>query len=567
MNVNTNIVNKETTNKYAEMVLKTLKESLSLSLGPFGSTAILQGRQAGDDIMTKDGYSILKKIKFNDPIANTFLEMFRDASCELVEKVGDGSTTTIIAAYYIYESLKSVMDENNLRPRLILDKINNAVENIIYELNNIKKEIPSDDLTAIEKIANTSLNHNPEVSKLIREIYEEIGTEGFIKVKLGNTEKTYYTKTNGFQLENGYYDKIFINSDNAECVLKDTAVLLFDATVMKDEDINTIFDLIGGVNEACAKNKNNKYKSVLVIAPGYSDKFKNKLMLLNNKYVTAQVPFNYCIVQHSLNTEMNKEILFDLSMILGADIIKNSLDYKLDSANQEVFNYVGYCENITLTKKITTFVGKTEENTSKVEEIKSDIKNELKEMEDNHVLDYKRIYELNKRLAVINKNLVTLFVGGNSEQERKTNKHLIDDAVSACKSALQYGYVIGGNIAISLAVNNIFKKYESTSKLNYDIYKAISEAFINVYREVLDKSTLTDDEINEIIDKSIKEGTIFDLTSNSYTSTEVINSVRTEIEILKNVISIISLILTSNQFIEVNANSPIKGFDRDIYEV
>ena len=81
MNVNTNIVNKETTNKYAEMVLKTLKESLSLSLGPFGSTAILQGRQAGDDIMTKDGYSILKKIKFNDQIANTLLEMFRDASC------------------------------------------------------------------------------------------------------------------------------------------------------------------------------------------------------------------------------------------------------------------------------------------------------------------------------------------------------------------------------------------------------------------------------------------------------------------------------------------------------
>ena len=112
---------------------------------------------------------------------------------------------------------------------------------------------------------------------------------------------------------------------------------------MKDEDINAIFDLIGGVNEACAKNKNNKYKSVLVIAPGYSDKFKNKLILLNNKYVTAQVPFNYCIVQHSLNTEMNKEILFDLSMILGADIIKNSLDYKLDSANQEVFKYVGYC--------------------------------------------------------------------------------------------------------------------------------------------------------------------------------------------------------------------------------
>ena len=594
-----NIVNKENTMAKSKQVLKILNDAISLSVGPFGSTTIIQGKSL-DHHMTKDGYTILKNIFFNDSVANTFLTIIQDASAALVTEVGDGSSATILSAYQLFESLEPLVNESlesdmgKVRPKLLLDKINTCITDITERIKDFTNYIDNSDLSPLEHIATVSLNNNPVVGKLVKNMYSEIGTEGFITVKLGNTQKTTYKRVDGFQISVGYFDKIFANNFSSESVLDHSLVMMFSATIGRDEMeviIKSLFDYVNPQSE------NGKYRSFTVIAPGFDNFAKQQISIINNYYVQKNTKKNYNFIEYKCRDQFDTDVYYDLSAMLGADIIKNDIpgtvtgtflqekveildpldtikpmgghaskkDEKKDEEDKREVNitsllsYCGFAGSITSDEKQTTFFDTIDENVEQTKEIKGDIQKQLDDMKRDNIIDAKLSYSLNKRLAMLNKKLITVFVGGNSEHERATNKDLIDDAIAACKSALANGYVIGGNLSIVLAINKLLENLNESAgqdALYKRILEAISEAFKNVYREVLIKSSHSDEEVDEIIDQSIKSQAVYDLIKESYTQTNIINSSKTEVCILQNVLSIISLILTSNQFLEVNTNTP-----------
>lgn len=561
MPICTNIVNKEKTTDIADKVLKILNDSLAKSVGPFGSNTLIQGRDEAPR-MTKDGYTILKAIHFNDPIAFTFLNMIRDASVMLVEEVGDGSTSAILAAYRIYTYLKPLINETNIRPKKVLDLLKSIVEDIISELEKMAIPIDETDTEIIKNIASVSLNNDNKVGQIISEIYSNIGIEGFINVKLGNTPNTHYKKTEGFQIDVGFLDKIFAN-DGTDSVLENSAILMFDSTVTKDQMITILDEFYMGdiisrqINKLTCRDKvygDEVIKSITVIAPGFDAGAKAAIAKENNHFESRNYKKTYNIIDYAIRDEMDSDIYYDLSAMVGADIIKNSIEeVKVDIELLE--KSFGFAKKIVSNKKTTTFFDSAE-NTSALETSKNIIKDELEEMKFNNIIDLKSSYRLKKRLAIMEKKLVTIYVGGDTEAERLANKDLIDDAVAACKSAFKYGYVIGCNLSIQLAINKILNNTDKDT-FEKDLYIAIGSAFADVYKEVLNKSSYDDDTINKILKESIEKEKVYDLVNEEYTDTKVINSVKTEIEILKNVVSIISLIITCNQFIEVNPNTNI----------
>jgi hypothetical protein len=59
---------------------------------------------------------------------------------------------------------------------------------------------------------------------------------------------------------------------------------------------------------------------------------------------------------------------------------------------------------------------------------------------------------------------------------------------------------------------------------------------------------MTIEESSKIIEESIKESKCYDLNTESY-SGDIINSCRTDIEVLKGAISIVGTILSANQYL------------------
>lgn len=577
-----NVVNDTETKQNVEAVLEALHNSLVLSLGPYGSTAIIHDPQVGH-YMTKDGFTILGKIRFNSPVMQTILDIIREASQKLVMKVGDGSTTSIIAANFIYTEILQLMKEGDLagvRPKDVIDFLKEAAERIIAKIKEFTKPI-SEDLKEIDHIATVSLNNDAKLGKLIGDIYREVGLDGFVHIKLSKTNQSHYETEKGFQVDGGYLDKMLVNTETDECRINNANVIMFDGVLHKeDEDV-----LTAALNHTIVEANNGGVTGLMIIAPGISAEISAWLRrVVINNFGKSNVRNIINVIKFPLGTDDDIDRYNDLAIVTGSMIVKNSMGDR----DFDITSVMGKVDEITSNYKQTVFTGYRGD----AEEIairKGTINAERQRMKDEQIIDHVRNYQLQKRLAVLEGNLVTLFVGGNSDHEKATTKYLIDDAVAACKSALKHGYVIGCNLAIPIAIDELLE--EPMDAKAATVLKAIRKAFFNVFGEVYTnkysvpslseeagdafvkdtetrlyaeeideyKSAVLEHytQIEEVFNKCVAERKAFNLITEEFTETEIINSAETEIEILRNVISIMSLLTLSNQFVTTNADSLI----------
>lgn len=549
-----NIVNSKNTQIVAEETLKIIKESLELSLGPYGSTTILEDRQIGH-IMTKDGFSILDRIRFNEPVSMTFLNIIKDISLKLVQTVGDGSTSSIISAYHFYHALKS-MSINKVRPQEVIRTLDDCVNTIERELKKYAKPI-SKDLHEIKDLAAISLNNDEETGNIIHEIYKAVGVEGFINIQLGSSYQTTYKQVNGFQFRAGYLDPILINNETEECELDDVAVLVFNSAINNQDAFRVLEMAFESFTKGFVGAK-REYKSLLLIAPDYNDTAKATFRKIAETYRSIGKKVQFNVLKYSMNTEDRVAEVEDLVSATGARKIMLTAGEEMDIIEGKdgikVTDFFGYSGKVISNFKSSTFMENGDVNSKNDLATRiSSVKHQINVAEQEGTLTLDKAYTLNKRLAILEQKLVTIYVGGNSEHQRKTNKTLMEDAVAACRSALKNGYVIGGNLSIPIVISKI-RNDDTTviSDIKAKYLDLIKDSFLKVYATVLSNGIADNEKIDEIVDKSLKDESVYNLIDETYTTDKVINSVETEIEILKNVTSIISLILTSNQFVMTN---------------
>ena len=163
------------------------------------------------------------------------------------------------------------------------------------------------------------------------------------------------------------------------------------------------------------------------------------------------------------------------------------------------------------------------------------------------------LYRLNKRKANLTSKIVKLYVSGKSLTEIETRKYLLEDAVYASKSALEHGYVSGGNLLVSKIITNKLLKEEGISAVRKELLQLVAVAFTRTYSKVLKNSGRSEEDVKYTIDQCVQNGTIFNLKTKKYESdgeTSIINSAMTDIRIMESVFSIISLLVTSNQYIQ-----------------
>lgn len=547
-----NVVNKDTLKQRIEDTLIQISEYLACSLGPNGSTAIVE-QSDRRHYTTKDGFTILKNIKFGNNIDNTILDLIKRVSDELVFKVGDGSTSAIIAAKELYFSLKRFEDKHKLRSKDLIDLLKWCSECITQHIIDISKKITANDKELIKNIAGVSLNNDFKMGSMIQEIYEKITESGFINVKMSDTNKTYYKILNGFELGTGYLDPIFKNSSSGECVLKNPEILLIDGKLDSSfiENLNKIFVRYLSIES------NPERIPLIIIAGGLDEEAK---IFLRRTFLHLQqkdAPKMINIIIPDIYTDKGRDIFDDLAISLNAHPYKkdlgivfeiNEMDEMVGRAREVVsslWNTTFYLNPITSDIQNDVIEGKKEEIKLILESMsdKFDAKSEVEK------------FHLSKRLAMLEGNrLATIFVGGDTDFEKECNKFLIDDAISACKSAFKYGYVIGCNLAISIASLYCSRVMSGDNQLRKDmfieIYNAFKQLFISVFRNKYNR----DEDmpmIEDIFKKCTDEYVAYDLINEEYTKDRIINSAQTDIEILRSTVSIISLIYSSNLFISV----------------
>ena len=571
INLSTNIIDSDNTEAIIKYTLDKLSKSLATSLGPYGSNTIIQDGY-GNHSITKDGYTIFKSIVMENDISRTILDIFKTISLKLVNEVGDASTSSILVACKLYNELSDFKStDSRLAPKALCD-ILNAIEEVLIDFIKEKAvKITDDNFDVIAKIAAISNNNDYKLGNLIYEIYSKIGRDSFINIEKSSNREDYYEITDGYELLNGYVDEKFVNEEKDQTFVGENPLIFLSNSDLREDDL----DLLAKLSGFALQEK----KPLVIIAKGMSEEVYNFLAI--NK-IRNKDNYMVCPILVTLGTQNREDSLVDLSYYVSSLGIYNkletdpkSLQDKWFKSYKEAQQYLGTCSKIIVDSKRTKFIESPKDTYSKdqmkirLEHIKTKI-DAIKQKSEREENDLK-LFELEKRYNKLKGSIATLYIGGNTELEKKNKRYLIDDAVHAVKSALDSGYIIGGNLTIPTILSNNFKEvikavkenlpYEISDDIIYSLVQSIMDSFLYSYKCVLRNShKFSNSQIKDILLECIVDtkGRIYNLVTDRYediSETSVINSADTDIQILHSVFSIIGLLVTSNQFLSITAYS------------
>lgn len=616
-------------------------EILKKTLGPFAHTTVIDDGQF--TYSTKDGWNIVNRLRFGEPLYNTLYGFIRNISYSLVSKVGDGTTTAIIAANEFIKAISDAPELAHYRQRDVLETINVVKDEIIAQIKSSKylhAITPANDYEDIYRIAYTSSNGNEQIASIIRKIYMETNNPN-IYINPGPEKETSYEIHKGYRLD--CFPKLlnaYINTDSREYKCTENTLVFFCNHNMTYTEHRNI---IVAISSYCTASNS----SCIIFAPYFDDILSGVIRdLVDNMSKNRQIP-NIMMVQIPMSMSIQKDYVSDAAMLCRAKIFdggalriyqkmrngetleenENDSEYEKDlfakyqTPDALIQDYCGIIPAITVNEKFVNFENySTEkyplfENTFKA--VETAYKNALDKSATVMTALNKEFMDISMRYTRLVGFMGMINVGGDSELEKMCLKDSVDDAVLACRSAFENGYVKGMNLATIGAIHDLlveaFTK-EDNERIAFisdgthttaefvpsqetELRKLILVTLHRVYKEVAwtvmhnkypdaTKSSLiwkmdpdaqnlgtvipaTECSGSAVIDYCTTANKGFNLVTETYEQNDqlsVINSVVTDVEVLNATISILTYVLTSNQLLSINRTYD-KSVQKNIAEI
>ncbi|HUW18136.1 MAG TPA: chaperonin GroEL [Sedimentisphaerales bacterium] len=424
--------------------VRKLSKAVKITLGPCGRNVVLE-KSFGSPTVTKDGVTVAKEIELEDSYENMGAQMVKEVASKTSSVAGDGTTTATILAESIFdEGLKNITAGAN--PMQVKRGIDKAVEAIVAELQKMSTAVESG--RQIEQVATCSANQDAEIGKKLAEAMDKVGKDGVITVEEGQSLETTVELVEGMQFDKGYLSPHFINNvENMTVVLEKPYILVHEKKISSVKSLVPLLEKVAKQGkpllviaeevegEALATLVVNKLRGVLqaaaVKAPGFGDR--------------------------------RKAMLSDIAVLTGGEAIFEDLGIELENID---LNMLGRAKRITIDKDTTTIIegaGSTEAVKGRIEQIKAEI--------EKSTSDYD-IEKLQERLAKLSGGVAQINVGAATEAEMKEKKARVEDALHACRAAVEEGILPGGGVPMLRALPALNKiKCGGDEKVGVDIVR------------------------------------------------------------------------------------------------
>ena len=496
-----------------------LADTVKITLGPKGRNVVLD-KEFGAPLVTNDGVTIAKDIELEDAFENMGAQLVREVATKTNDAAGDGTTTaTVLAQAISHEGLKNIAAGAN--PMVLRKGIAKAVDAAVDTIKaNSKKVSGSEDIARVATISSA----DEKVGKLIAEAMEKVTTDGVITIEEGKTAETYSEVVEGMQFDRGYLSPYMITDrEKMKVVYDDALVFLTDRTISNIQEILPLLEQI--VQQG---------KKLLIIAEDIEGEALTTI-ILNNLRGT----FKCAAVKAPGFGDRRKEMLQDIAILTGAQVISKDLDMELKDATLEM---LGHVSQAVIDKENTILVGgagKKEDIEDRIQEIKNQIAVSTSDFDKEKM--HERIGKLSGGVAVIH-------VGAATEVEMKEKKLRIEDALSATKAAVEEGIVAGGGTALINAIPAIEKLVPTLKGDEKTGAEIILRALEAPLRQIAANAGLEGSVIIDKIRRSRKVGYGFDAYTETYCdmlSSGIVDPTKVTRSALQNAASIASMVLTT----------------------
>ncbi len=520
----------EEARKALEVGVNTLADTVKVTLGPKGRNVVLDKR-FGAPLITNDGVTIAKEIELPDPFENMGAQLVREVSTKTNDVAGDGTTTaTLLAQAMIREGLKNLAAGAN--PIVMKKGMAKAVETAVEAIKaNSQKVNGTDDIARVGTVS----SGDEFIGKLIAEAMEKVSADGVITIEESKTAETYSEVVEGMMFDRGYITPYMVtDTEKMEAVVDDAYILI------TDKKISVISDILPILEQLVQSGK-----KLVIIAEDVEGEALSTL-IVNRLRGTLNV---VCVKAPGFG-DRRKEMLQDIAILTGGQVISEELGYELKSATVDM---LGRARQVKVTKENTTIVdgsGDKQAIKDRVSQIRAQIAVTTS--------DYDK-EKLQERLAKLAGGVAVIKVGAATETEMKEKKLRIEDALNATRAAVEEGIVAGGGTAYVNAVPAVEKligKVEGDEKTGV---KIIVNALQEPVRQIAKNAGVDGSVVLEKIKSSRKVGYGFDAYKEVYCDmigAGIVDPAKVTRSALENAASVSSMVLTTEALVADKPEPP-----------
>jgi chaperonin GroEL len=501
--------------------VKILAQAVKVTLGPSGRNVVIE-KSFGSPTVTKDGVTVAKEIELEDANENLGAQLVKEVASKTSTVAGDGTTTATVYAEAIFEEgLKNVTAGAN--PTMLKRGIDKAVEAVLGFLGAIS--VPVNNNKQIEQVGASSANQDVGIGKMIAEAMDKVGKDGVITIEEGKGLETVVDLVEGLQFDKGYISPHFADPQTMDVTYEDAYVLIHEEKISSIKDM---LPILGKVAEAG--------KSLLIIAEDVEGEALATLVV-NKLRGTLKV----AAVKAPGFGDRRKAMLEDIAIVTGGKAVFKELGISLETLE---LKDLGKAKKIKVEKEATTIIegaGKSSDIKGRIEQLKNEI--------DRTTSDYDK-EKLQERLAKLAGGVAVIKVGAPTEAAMKEKKARVEDALHACRAAVQEGILPGGGVSVLRAISAIEKlKLDGDERIGADIVKRALYAPI---KQIAENAGVDGSIVAQRVIESKEQNFGYNALSHEYgdlIKMGVIVPTKVERTALSNASSIASLLLTTDAVI------------------
>jgi chaperonin GroEL len=423
--------------------VKILAQAVKVTLGPSGRNVVIE-KSFGSPTVTKDGVTVAKEIELEDANENLGAQLVKEVASKTSTVAGDGTTTATVYAEAIFEEgLKNVTAGAN--PTLLKRGIDKAVESVLGFLGGIST--PVKDTKQIAQVGASSANQDAQIGQMIADAMDKVGKDGVITIEEGKGLDTVVDLVEGLQFDKGYISPHFADPQTMDVTYEDAYVLIHEEKISSIKDL---LPILGKVAEAG--------KALLIIAEDIEGEALATLVV-NKLRGTLKV----VAVKAPGFGDRRKAMLEDIAIVTGGKAVFKELGISLETLE---LKELGKAKKIKVEKEATTIIegaGKSADIKGRIDQLKAEI--------DRTTSDYDR-EKLQERLAKLAGGVAVIKVGAPTEAAMKEKKARVEDALHACRAAVEEGILPGGGVSVLRAIPSIEKlKLSGDERIGADIVK------------------------------------------------------------------------------------------------
>ncbi len=500
-----------------------LADTVKITLGPKGRNVVLD-KKYGSPLITNDGVTIAKEIELEDEAENMGAALVKEVATKTNDAAGDGTTTaTLLAQAFVREGMKNVTAGAN--PMVLRKGMKKAVDAAVDSLQAASKRVNGKE--DIARVGTISAG-DEVIGQLIADAMEKVTSDGVITVEESKTAETYSEVVEGMQFDRGYLSPYMVtDTDKMEAVLDDALVLVTDKKI---SNIQEILPLLEQLVQSGRK--------LLIIAEDVEGEALTTLVL--NK---LRGTFNCVAVKAPGFGDRRKEMLRDIAILTGAEVISSELGLELKDAD---IAQLGQARQIKVSKENTIIVG----GAGDAEAIKARV-GQIRAAIETTTSDFDR-EKLQERLAKLAGGVAVIKVGAATEAEMKEKKLRIEDALNATRAAVEEGIVAGGGTAYLNVIEDVKRILDSVEGDEKTGVKIVIKALEEPVRQIAANAGFDGGVVVDKIMSSGKIGYGFDAYNEVYVdmmACGIVDPTKVTRSALQNAASIASVILTTESVV------------------